>query len=264
MTRIAMCLGLIWLSSAQVSQAADNRQALEIVDGVARLFSSQSSTATVEMKVAKADLQRTILIQLWSIGESKILVRIRQPQEDAGTAILKDGPKTWMYLPKANRTIRMPASMMMTPWMGSDFTLSDLVSQGRLSKDYTIRQSLDGLRDGVAVTDYALVPKPAAAVVWGQITLEVRKADRMPIWQRYYDEDGKLARVLSFSDYKSVNGRLIPTRLIMRPVGKTAEQTTVTYESIAFDAPISPDTFLLRNLKQEPKSNSDKAQKPRQ
>ena len=109
--------------------------------------------------------------------------------------------------------------MMMTSWMGSDFTLNDLVNQSRLTDDYVIATSFEGQRDGVAVSEYTLTPKPAAAVVWGKITLEVRQADLMPIWQRYYDEDGKLVRELSFSDYKTyVSGRLIPTRLVMRPL----------------------------------------------
>ena len=58
---------------------------------VARLFSSQSSIATVEMQITNPNFQRKISMQFWSVGESKILVRIRQPPEDTGTAILKVG-----------------------------------------------------------------------------------------------------------------------------------------------------------------------------
>ena len=259
-----MCLGLLWLGLAQVSQAADNQQARDIVDGVARLFISKSSTATVKMQITKEDLQRTISMQLWTLGELNVLVRIRQPQVDAGTAILKAGNKTWMYLPKANRTIRMPASVMVTSWMGSDFTLNDLVNQSRLSKDYVIKTSFVGQRDGVAVTEYTLIAKPEAAVVWGGIVLEVRQADLMPVWQRYYDEDGKAVRDLSFSNYMTVSGRLVPTRLVMRPVNQAVEQTTITYEDIAFDTPVSPETFSLSNLKQESNSNSPGDQKLQQ
>jgi outer membrane lipoprotein-sorting protein len=251
----AVSLALIWLGLGQVSQAADDQRAREIVDRAARLFVSQSCVATMQMQITKADWQRTITMQLWSVDELNILVRIRQPQEDAGTAILKAGNKAWIYLPKANRTVEMAASMMMTPWMGSHFTLNDLVSQTRLTDDYVIATTFEGQRDGVAVSEYTLTPKPAAAVVWGKITLEVRQADLMPIWERYYDEDGKPVRELSFSDYKTVGtssrfGRLIPTRLVMRPLGQTVEQTIITYENIVFDAPISEDTFSLRNLRQ--------------
>ena len=247
--RVAICLGLTWLSLGQVAQAADDQRAQEIVAQVARLFTSQSSTATVDMQITTADFQRKISMQFWSVGESKILVRIRQPAEDAGTAILKVGDKAWMYLPKANRTIEMPASMMTTSWMGSHFTLGDLVGQSLLTNDYLIATSFAGYRGGVAVSEYTLTPKPAAPVVWGKITLEVRQADLMPIWQRYYDESGKLVRELSFSDYKFVSGRLIPTRLVMRPVDHPDEQTTITYENVIFDKPISDDTFSLKNLK---------------
>jgi outer membrane lipoprotein-sorting protein len=102
--------------------------------------------------------------------------------------------------------------------------------------------------------------------------LEIRQADLMPVRQRYYDEDGKLVRELTFSEYKTVSGRLIPTRLIMqsmdqadkkagagggvlaqgvmRPLDQAVEQTTITYEKIIFNEPISDGTFSLEKLKQ--------------
>ena len=269
---VAICLGLIWLTLGQVSQAADDQQAREIVDRVGRLFISQSCIATVEMQITKEDWQRKISMQIWSLGESNVLVRIRRPQEDAGTAILKVGSKIWYYLPKANRTVKMPSSMLMTSWMGSHFTLNDLVKESRLTNDYVVATSFEGQRDGVAASEYTLTPKPAAVVVWGKITLEIRQADRMPVRQRYYDEDGKLVRELTFSEYKTVSGRLIPTRLVMqsmdkdgkkagasggvlvrgvmRPLEQAVEQTTITYDKIIFDEPISEETFSLENLKQ--------------
>ena len=269
---VAICLGLTWLSLGPVSPAADDQRAREIVDRVARLFISQSSIATVEMQITKEDWQRDISMQFWSLGESNILIRIRRPQEDAGTAILKVGSKIWYYLPKASRTVKMPASMMMTPWMGSHFTLNDLVKESRLTNDYVIATSFEGQRDGVAVSEYTLTPKPSAAVVWGRITLEIRQADLMPVRQRYYDEDGSLVRELTFSEYRTVSGRLIPTRLVMqsmdkagkkagagggvlaqgvmRPLDQAVEKTTITYEKIVFDEPIGEETFSLGNLKQ--------------
>ncbi len=259
---VAICVALAWVSLGQIAEAAapnvgqgaqttDDQHAREIVDGVARLFIGQSSIATVEMDITKQDYQRTISMQFWARGESNVLVRILKPPEDAGTAILKVGSKTWLYLPKSNRTVSMPASMMVTAWMGSHFTLNDLINQSRLTDDYAIATSFEGQRDGVAVFEYTLTPKPAAAVVWGKIVLEVRRTDLMPVWQRYYDEDGKPVRELTFSEYKkTVRGRLIPTRLVMRPLDQTGEQTIITYKSVVFDTPINDETFSLSNLKQ--------------
>jgi outer membrane lipoprotein-sorting protein len=247
---VAICLGLIWLSLGQVSQAAEDQRARENVDRVALMFTSQSSIATVEMQITKEDGQRNISMQFWSLGEWNNLIRIRQPQEDAGEAVLRVGYKAWYYLPKAKRTVEMPASMLATSWMGSHFTLNDLVNQSRLTRDYDVATSFEGQRDGVAVSEYTLTPKSAAAVVWGKITLEIRKSDQMPLWQRYYDEDGKLVRELTFSEFKTISGRLIPTNLVMRPVDPPGEQTTITYKNITFNVPISEAMFSLRNLKQ--------------
>jgi hypothetical protein len=246
---MALCVGLALLNLGQMSHAADDQRAREIVDRVARLFISKSSISEVEMQITNENWQRNILMRIWSVGEENILVRIISPPEDAGTAVLKVGSNSWYYLPKTKRTIQMPASMTMTSWMGSHFTLDDLVKQSHLASDYFITTSFEGTRNGVAVNEYTLTPKPATVVVWGKIVLEVRQADHMPTWQRYYNEDGKPIRELTFSEYTTVKRRLIPTRLIMRPLDKAGEQTALIYKNISFDVPISEEIFSLNNLK---------------
>src|ERR1700690_393835 len=144
----AICLSLAWLNLGQTAQAANEQKAGQDVGRAARLYIGKSSIATAEMQITKPDFQRTITMQFWSLGESKILVRIRQPAEDAGTAILKVGGKTWYYLPKANRTVEMPAAMMMTSGMGGDFTLNDLIAPNSLTDDYVVAPSFEASRDG--------------------------------------------------------------------------------------------------------------------
>ena len=46
-----------------------------------------------------------------------------------------------------------------------------------------------------------------------------------------------------------MSGRLTPTRLVMRPLDKAGEQTTIMYKNILFDVPISEEMFSLNNLK---------------
>jgi len=261
---VVLCCALVWFAWEPIAEAVGDDQAAQaVVDRVARQFISRTSIATVKMEVTKQDQRREVWMQYWALGEAKILLRVRQPPLDAGTAILKVGAKTWVYLPKAKRTVEMPGSMMASSWMGSDLTLNDLVNQSRLTSDYAVALSFTGQRNGIAVTDYTLTPKPEAAVVWGKIVLEVRQADQMPLWQHYYDEDGALVREMTFSEYQTVSGRLVPTRLVMRPapnqtgdqtgvqVGEPAagEQTVVTYFNLVFDQPISDETFAVEALK---------------
>lgn len=253
---VAICLAFTLLTSGRVSHAtpdqpshgADDPHTREIVDRVARLFSSKSSIVTLTMQVANENGPRNLSMKIWSLGE-KVLVRLNAPPDEAGTAILKVGRDIWYYLPKTRRTVELPLSMTMTPWMGSAFTIDDLVKESFLTRDYSITTSFVGMRGKVAVYEYTLTPKPEAAVVWGKIILQIRQVNLMPAWQGYYDEEGQLVRELTFSDYKNMGGRLVPTRLVMREANKPSEQTTVLYEDISFDVPISESTFSLPNLK---------------
>jgi hypothetical protein len=200
------------------------------------------------MQIATENWQRTLVMQIWSQGTERALIRITSPKKEAGTATLKVGNNIWNYLPKVNRTIKIPTSMMMAAWMGSHFTNDDLVKESRLIRDYFIEISFEGERDGVEVYEFTLTSKPEAAVVWGKVMLEVRQADLMPTWQRYYDEDGTLIRELTFSECTKMGGRLIPTRLVMQPMDKPGEQTMILYNELRFDVPIRAETFSLRNL----------------
>jgi outer membrane lipoprotein-sorting protein len=244
-----LVLGLALLNLAHASYVAADQKAQDIVERVASLFSSKSSIATVKMQISNEDGQRDLSMKIWSLGD-KVLVRITSPQDEAGTAVLKEGSNIRYYLPKSNRTVKIPASMAMTSWMGSDFTIDDLVKEPFLTRDYTIATSFTGMRGGVAVYEYTLTPKPDAAVVWGKIVLQFRQADSVPTWQGYYGDDGKLARELTFSEYKKESGKVIPTHLVMQSADKAQEHTTIDYEDIAFDVPISDETFSLPNQKQ--------------
>jgi outer membrane lipoprotein-sorting protein len=241
---VLLCPDPTFAAQTQPSPGINDSRARMTVDRVGRLFSSDSSIATVKMQISNEDNQRDLSMKIWSRGD-KVLVLITNPPNEAGIAILKIGSDIRYYLPKSKRTVQIPASMTMTSWMGSDFTIDDLVKESLLTRDYSIYTSFEGNRGAVPVYEYTLTPKPDAPVVWGKIVLRIRAADSMPMWQGFYDEDGKLSRELTFSEYKKEGNRLIPTRMVMRPADKAGAQTTIDYEDIAFDVPIGEGTFAL-------------------
>lgn len=239
---------LLFLTVQAVAQTTDER-ARGIVDQVDRMLRGNSSVGTVVMEIQSAHWTRGLEMKVWSKGTERALLLIQKPLKEAGTATLKSEDNIWNYLPKVERVIKIPTSMMMGSWMGSHFTNDDLVKESRLIRDYRIAISFDGERDGAAVWEFALTPLPEAAVVWGKILLEVRRGDLMPTWQRYYDERGNVVRTLTFSEYRRMGDRLIPARMEMRPVDKPDEYTVVSYRDLAFDVPIEDGFFSLRNLR---------------
>ena len=242
-------LGLAALAASAIPAGAQQLTALEIIDRVDRMMRGESSRGRMTMEIRTEHWSRTVEMEVWSLGTEYSLVRVESPAREAGTATLKAGDEVWNYLPRVDRSIKVPPSLMMGSWMGSHFTNDDLVKESRIIDDYDFEITFDGERDGVAVWEFVLTPKPEAPVVWGRIEEEIRQADLMPTWVRYYDEGGELVRTLTFSGYRTMSGRLVPATMLVIPADKPDERTALIYHELEFDIDIDESFFSLRNLR---------------
>ena len=125
--------GSIGSLSAQVD--SPQLSPAEIIDKVDQMLRGDSSQGRVEMAVVTRRWKRNVMMEIWSEGTDKALIKVLQPKKEAGMTTLKVGSDMWNYLPKIDRTIRIPTSMMMASWMGSHFTNDDLVKESRLIRN---------------------------------------------------------------------------------------------------------------------------------
>ena len=108
-----------------------------IVKKIDQLYRSETSHADMEMHIVTPHWERTLAMTVWSKGMSKTFIRITAPKKEQGVATLRIGNEMWNYLPKTNKVMKIPPSMMMGSWMGSDFTNDDLVRESSMLNDYT-------------------------------------------------------------------------------------------------------------------------------
>ena len=233
-----------------VPARAEELSAREILDKVDDLYRGTSSQGRMTMTIVTAHWTRSLSLDFQSKGKDKSLIRILAPIKEKGTATLRSGNEIWNYLPKVNRVVKLPSSMMSASWMGSHFTNDDLVKQSRFTDDYTFQVSFQGMRDGQDIIEISCTPKPDAPVVWGKVDVAVRKSDYLPTVSRYYDEKMNLARTMVFSNFKEMSGRNLPTVMTVIPADKPGEKTEVAYESIRFDVNLGDDVFSLRSLQE--------------
>jgi len=244
---MAAAAGLL-LAPASAVLSAQEAGAHEIVDRAQSALWGTTVQSRLTMTVTTPRWERTLELQGWMERPRRSFIRILAPAKEAGIASLRIGPEMWNYLPNVERTIRIPPSMMLQPWMGSDFTNDDLVKQYSLVDDYTHRMIGADTAGAAAAYVIEALPKPDAPVVWGRIVLSVRRADFLPVREEYYDERGSLIRVLTFSEIRPLGGRTIPTRWEMRSVTKPGNLTTIVMQSATFDAAIPEEVFTQRNL----------------
>ena len=212
------------------------------------LYRSDSSISVAKLTVTKPRRKRTLEMKIWTRGEEKALIVIRNPARERGTATLKVDKNLWNYLPRIKRTIRIPPSMMLASWMGSDFTNDDLVKESSYSKDYVYE--LVGPSEEPKGWLVRFTAKPDIVGLWNRFELILSEDARVPIEAKYYDRKDRLARVMHWSDVKVFDGRRIPARMTLTPADKEGHITEMVYLDIDFDVRVPEATFSLSNLEQ--------------
>lgn len=238
-------LALVLTLAAAPAAAADPtiEELLDAADDVQR---GERSYAVVEMQVKTDRYERTMKMESWAEGTEKTLIRILEPAKDAGVATLKVEDNIWNYLPKVDRTMKVPAGMMGGSWMGSHFTNDDLVKESRMSEDFT--GVITGRPEQGGVWVIELTPKPDAPVVWGKVIVSITP-DKVPTQVQYFDEKGGLVRTMLFQDVREMDGRKVPATMLLQPADKPDEYTRVSYVELDFDVEIPSTTFSLQALK---------------
>ncbi len=249
--RVCLAISLALLGGFFSPVPSHAQSAREIIDRVDRLMRGESSIARFTMDIRTENWDRSLTLRAWSLGTEHALIRVETPQKEAGTATLMADQEVWNYLPRVDRTLKLPSSMMAGSWMGSHFTNDDLVKESRLVDDFEIELDFEGERDGTEVWEFVLTPLPEAPVVWGKIRWQVRKEDFMPTWTRYYDESDELVRTMIFSEIRLMGSRLVPSVMTMMPADKPGETTVIRYHELDFDVDLDEDDFSLRNLRRE-------------
>lgn len=219
----------------------------EIVEKVESLLWADTMEGEFDMRIVTPRWERTLSLRVWMERPRRSFVRVLAPAKEAGIGSLRIGNEMWNYLPAVERTIKIPPSMMLQPWMGSDFTNDDLVKQSSAIDDYVQKVLGQETVDGQLLWQVEALPKPDAAVVWGRIVYWVRR-DFIPVRQEYFSDRGDLVRVMRFDQIRVVGGRSIPTRWEMKPLGKPGNATAILVKDARYNVPIAEEVFSQRNL----------------
>ena len=155
----------------------------------------------------------------------------------------------WNWVPRVQRSVKIPPSMMNQSWMGSDFTNNDLVRIDSLVIDYD--QSIIGEEtiEGYETWQIELLPLPEAPVVWGRVVLWIAKDELFMLRAEYFDEDGELINRQTGSEVKMMDDRLIPTKLVMEDATKPGHMPVMLTETADFNFDVSESFFSQQQMR---------------
>ena len=233
---------LILLFASLVLHANEAEEIIRKVD-----HNMRGKTLYVKMKmiVQTAHHTRSMELESWSEGKKKNFVKVLAPSKEYGITFLSLDGQMWQYVPKIERIIKIPPSMMLQKWMGSDITNDDVVKQSSIVDDYTPK--LLGKKGKIATI--LLIPKPQATVVWGKIVTQIDTRTYTSVQEVYYDQEGTKVRVFDYANVKQYGKYYLPTLWKVKPFDAPGHLTTIKIEDAMYDAPIDPAYFSLSALK---------------
>ena len=199
----------------------------------------------MNMSITSLGHKRTMKMQTWAEGSKKSFVKTIYPPKDRGITFLSLDNQMWQYVPKIERIIKIPPSMMLQNWMGSDITNDDMVKQSSVVDDYDAKILAT---DGDIVT-IELIPKEDAAVVWGKIVSWIDVSNYTNIKDVFYDEDGVEVRVFTYEKVKKYGKYYTPTYWKITPSDKKGNFTEIIIEDVKYDTEISQQYFRKSALK---------------
>ncbi len=213
------------------------------------MYRSTSSISEVQLKITRPRSERTLEMKVWTKGEEKALIVIQSPAREKDTATLKVDNNLWNYLPRINRTIRIPPSLMMSSWMGSDFTNDDLVRESSFSKDYTYK--LAGHSENPPGWQIDLIAKPDIVGLWNKFELIVSEDGRIPVQAKYYDRKDRLARTIYWSQVRDFDDHVVPSKMELVPEDEKDQKTEMIYSDIQFNVAVPDTMFSLSQLERK-------------
>ena len=238
--KILLFVSLLFALSVNAQSEAET-----IIQKVDKNMRGKSVYMQMRMKIHSLHHTREMQMQTWAKGSKKSFVKTIYPPKDRGITFLSLNNQMWQYVPKIERVIKIPPSMMLQNWMGSDITNDDMVKQSSIVDDYTPKIIK---KEGKRVT-LELIPHEDAAVVWGKIVSTIDTTHYTNLKDVFYDEDAEVVRTFTYSKVKQFGNYYIPTYWKIEPKDKKGSFTEIFLDDVKYDADISSGYFKKSALK---------------
>jgi len=222
----------------------------EIIKRADEKMRGKTNTSSMEMQIIRPTWKRSVSMKSWGRGMDYSMTYITAPAKEKGQVFLKRKTEMWNWMPSIGRMIKIPASMMSQGWMGSDYTNDDILKESSIVHDYNHKIVSEENIEGFETYKIEMIPKEDAAVIWGKIYKWVTKDDEyIQIKSEYYDEDNEMVKSDFAYDFKTMDGRLIPTRIEIIPADEEGKKTVLYIQDIKFDVDLPASFFSQQKMK---------------
>jgi outer membrane lipoprotein-sorting protein len=205
-----------------------------------RAVLGETAAYTLRMTVTRpGKSDRVVEMKGWKKGDQQGLVRYTSPPKERGTAYLRSGESTWMYLPAAEKVVRVGTKQN---FGGGDFSNGDIFRLSLL-QDYVPTLAGEETMEGQSCYRLDLKAKDRS-VAYDRVLYWVRRDGTFfPVRAEYYTISGKKLKWLTLSEVGRLGERNRPLLLTMENALEVGARTTLRFLTIQDDARLDDRLF---------------------
>ncbi len=191
---------------------------------------------------------RTVESKTWAEGENKAFTEYVAPAREKGTKMLKLDDNLWMYSPSTDRIIQISGHMLRQSVMGSDLSYEDMMEDAKLHENYDAE--ITG-NEKINETDCYVLKLTARQedLAYHSRKIWVDNEKFVPLREELYAKSGKLLKKTDLQDFKQIEGRWYPRKIIFKDMLKRGDGTEFIIDEIEFNIEIPKSVFSKAALR---------------
>lgn len=166
------------------------------------------------------------LYKVLSRGNDNTIVQVLEPASDRGQAMLMRGRDLWIFLPTVSQPVRLSLSQRLTGQVANGD-----IARANFSGDYTPKvlrtEPIDGNEH--YVLELTAVER---SVTYSRVLYWVRKSNSHPHKAEFFSVSGRLLKTARYEEFKTLGGRVRPTRLVLRDALREGEESVMLYSEM--------------------------------
>jgi outer membrane lipoprotein-sorting protein len=256
-----LAIAVIALFAGATLTAAEDAAAIMQKSHMAYYYAADDGVANVTMKIVnkkgKERLREFVMLRkdLVEGGEQKYYTYFKKPSDVSRlTFMVWKNPDAnddrWLYVPAVDLVKRLSADDKNSSFVGSDFTYEDVSGRHWTEDTHTLVAESETVGDREA---YLISSIPNEAYKgFAEKKSWIDKQTHLPLREEYYDDKGKLVRVFTSDEIKTIDG--IET-VIQRTMTneKKKQHTTIFFDNIDYNTGVTDKIFTERYLKNPPR-----------
>jgi len=251
MKHIYLFLLITLLLASSVISEAEELTCEEIIKKVDTNTSFTTTYMEARMIVHTTKRVDEKQLKIWAEGNEKSYSEVLAPEREAGTKYLKIDEDLWMWLPSAEKIIRISGHMLRQSMLGSDMSYEDSMERSSELLDKYSCELLD--EEIISERDCYVLELTATdrEVTYYRRKMWIDKERFISLREELYAKSGKLLKEMEIIEVKQIGKRWYPVNIVMRNKLRKNSYTEFILDVIEFDIELDEDIFSQRHLEQE-------------